>query len=87
MDHHRFDAGATLAFLDAIATQLGPTEAPLIEPAWEAAWVACLTRDPRHDAVARAALARVVAEVEGRSSACPPARSAGRLDAGAPTAS
>ena len=63
MDRHAFDAGAALAFLDEIATTLG-TLAPLsIEAAWDAAWIVCMTRDPRHEILAQAELDGVVAEV------------------------
>ena len=63
MDCHAFDAGSALTFLDEIATHIGVLASVSIEGAWDAAWIVCMTRDPRHEAVAQAALAEVIAEV------------------------
>lgn len=63
MTDRPFNAGATLAFLDEIAEHFRSTKLLSIEPAWDAAWIVCMTLDPRHETAARAALADVATEV------------------------
>ncbi len=63
MNIEHFDADAAFAFLDSLATRFGPSQAALIEPAWEATWIVCMTDNPRHEVTARIALALVIAEI------------------------
>ena len=64
MHHHSFNAGAALVFLDDIATRFGSSGLVSTEAAWDAAWIVCMTRDRRHEATARDALAGVMTEVD-----------------------
>jgi len=58
-----FDAGAALAFLDDLAIRCERSGSLPIEPAWDAAWIACMTCDPDHTAIAQAALVLVITEM------------------------
>ncbi len=69
-----FDADAAFDFLDSLATRFGPSQAALIEPAWEATWIVCMTDNPRHEVTARIALALVIAEVHHLASIAYPGR-------------
>ena len=63
MAHSCFDAGAALAFLDDLAVRCERSGSLPIEPAWEAAWIACMTRNRGHAAIAEAALVLVIREM------------------------
>ncbi len=63
MTSHSFDAGAALAFLDDLAIRCERSGSLPIEPAWDAAWIACMTCDPGHAAIAEAALVLVMTEM------------------------
>ena len=69
MDHRAFDPGKVFDFLENASALFGPYRLPSIEPAWDAAWVVCLTRDPRHEWAARAAFASVIVDVDRLSRA------------------
>lgn len=74
MTDRPFNAGATLAFLDEITERFGSARLLSIESAWDAAWIVCMTLDPRHEAAAQAALADVTTEVSRLSIMGQPAR-------------
>ncbi len=63
VSHASFDADAALAFLDDLGIRFARSGSLAIEPAWDAAWIACMTRNPEHAALAEAALVRVITEM------------------------
>lgn len=64
MGQRSSNAGAVLAFLDEVTMRFGPSRFLSVEIAWDAAWMVCMMPNPRHEAVAEAALADVWTELD-----------------------